>query len=179
MLAQYTKEISEEEEKNLSKEILEDTKIASITLTSYLRETMNDTLSAMNFVVYVLITSAGLLAFIVLFNLANINISERIRELATIKVLGFYDKEVYDYVSREIILLTIIGIVLGLGFGYLLNSFILGTCEIGILRFKRIITISSYVYSSLITIIFTTIVNFITFFSLKKIDMIESLKSVE
>lgn len=179
LLTQYTKEISEQEENDLSKEILENSKVASVTVTSYLTQTMNDTLSAMNFVVYVLIASAGLLAFIVLYNLANINISERIRELATIKVLGFYDREVYDYVTREIMLLTVIGILVGLIFGYVLNSFILGTCEIGILRFKRIISIPSYINASLITIIFTTIVNFITFFSLKKIDMIESLKSVE
>ena len=158
---------------------MDNSKVGSITLTSYLMEIMDDTLSAMNFVVYVLIISAGLLAFIVLYNLANINISERIRELATIKVLGFYDKEVYDYVTREIVLLTIIGIAVGLVFGFFLNSFILGTCEIGILRFKRIISIPSYIYSSFITIAFTVIVNFITYFSLKKVDMIESLKSVE
>lgn len=179
LLTQYAKEISDEEESVLSKEILGNPKIASVTMTSYLMETMNDTLNAMNLVVYVLIISAGLLAFIVLYNLANINISERIRELATIKVLGFYDKEVYDYVTREIVLLTIIGIIVGLGFGILLNSFILGTCEIGILRFKRVIEIQSFVYSSLITIVFTAIVNFITFFSLRKINMIESLKSIE
>lgn len=176
---QYSRELSEENEDELSKEILENSKVGSITLTSYLMRTMDDTLSAMNFVVYVLIISAGLLAFIVLYNLANINISERIRELATIKVLGFYDKEVYDYVTREIILLAIIGILAGLLFGYFLNSFILGTCEIGILRFKRIITIPSYIYASLITIVFTCIVNFITYFSLKKVNMIEALKSVE
>lgn len=179
LFAQYSQNLDEQKENELSKTILENSKVSAVTLTSYLMETINNTLSAMNLVVYVLIISAGLLAFIVLYNLANVNISERIRELATIKVLGFYDKEVYDYVTREIMLLTIIGICLGLVFGYILNSFILGTCEIGILRFKKIITIPSYVYASLITVIFTTIVNFITFFSLKKIDMIESLKSVE
>ncbi len=179
LLTQYSYDILEDQEKELSRQILDNSKVGSITLTSYLMEIMNDTLSAMNFVVYVLIVSAGLLAFIVLYNLANINISERIRELATIKVLGFYDKEVYDYVTREIILLTIIGIAIGLVFGFFLNSFILGTCEIGILRFKKIISLSSYIYSSLITIAFTIIVNFITYFSLKKVDMIESLKSVE
>ena len=142
-------------------------------------KTMDDTLNAMNFVVYVLIVSAGLLAFIVLYNLANVNISERIRELATIKVLGFYDKEVYDYVTREIVLLTVIGILFGLVFGYFLNMFILSTCEINILRFKRIVTPLSMLISSVITIVFTMIVNFMTYFSLKKIDMIESLKSVE
>ena len=76
-------------------------------------------------------------------------------------------------------MLTIIGIIIGLVFGYVLNAFILGTCEIGILRFKRIITFQSYIVSALITIVFTYIVNLITYFSLKKVDMIESLKSVE
>ena len=179
LLAKYKTNLDENAENNLSKDILNDSKIASITLTTNLMNTMNDTLSAMNLVVYILIASAGLLAFIVLYNLSNINISERIRELATIKVLGFYDKEVYNYVTREILLLTIIGIIFGLIFGYLLNSFILGTCEINILRFKRIISPQSYIYAALITIVFTYIVNFITYFSLKKIDMIESLKTVE
>lgn len=179
LLTTYKNKLSEDAENKLSEELLKNAKIASVTLTSYLTTIMDDTLSSMNIVVYILIISAGLLAFIVLYNLANVNISERIRELATIKVLGFYDKEVYEYVTREIILLTIIGIIVGLVFGYALNSFILGTCEIGILRFKRIITLQSYAMSAIITIIFTYIVNFITYFSLKKIDMIESLKSVE
>lgn len=179
LLATYARELSEDEENNLSENLLKNAKVASVTLSSYVIRIMSDTLSAMNIVVYILIISAGLLAFIVLYNLANVNISERIRELATIKVLGFYDKEVYDYVTREIVLLAIIGIIIGLLFGYILNSFILGTCEIGILRFKRIITPQSYILAAIITIIFTYIVNFITYFSLKKVDMIESLKSVE
>ncbi len=179
LFAKYSSNILQADEDVLSKEILSNSKVASVTLTSYLMGIMEDTLSSMNLVVYVLIVSAGLLAFVVLYNLSNINISERIRELATIKVLGFYDKEVYDYITREIVLLTIIGIIIGLLFGFVLNSFILGTCEIEMLRFKRIITIQSYVFSALITIIFTCIVNFITFFSLKKVNMIESLKSIE
>lgn len=179
LLAKYTQKLTENEENDLSEILLKNAKVSSVTLSSYLITIMDDTLSAMNIVVYILIISAGLLAFIVLYNLANVNISERIRELATIKVLGFYDKEVYNYVTREIVLLTIIGIIVGLLFGYILNSFILGTCEIEILRFKRVIKLQSYIFASIITIIFTYIVNFITYFSLKKVDMIESLKSVE
>ena len=113
------------------------------------------------------------------FNLANVNISERIRELATIKVLGFYDKEVYDYVGRETTILTIIGILLGLVAGYFLEMFILKTCELDILMFDTRISIWSYVYSASLTILFTLIVSVVTYFALKKIDMIESLKSVE
>lgn len=179
LLANYKDDLNKDQEYALSEEILIDPKIGSIMLTSNLMETMNDTLSAMNVVVYILIISAGILAFVVLYNLANINISERIRELATIKVLGFYDKEVFEYVTREIVLLTIIGIVFGLVFGFVLNSFILGTCEIEMLRFKRIILPQSYLFSVAITIVFTYIVNFVTYFSLKKINMIESLKSIE
>ena len=120
-----------------------------------------------------------MLAFVVLYNLSNINISERQRELATIKVLGFYDREVYSYVTRETVLLTIIGIALGLVLGYFLNYFIIGTCEINMLRFAKIIHPWSYIYSILITVVFTVIVNIITYFALKKIDMISSLKSIE
>ena len=133
----------------------------------------------MTFVVWILIISAGLLAFIVLYNLANVNISERIRELATIKVLGFYDNEVYDYIGRETIILTIIGILLGLISGYFLELFIIKTCELDILMFDTRISIWTYIYSASLTIFFTVIVSIVTYFALKKIDMIESLKSVE
>ncbi len=138
-----------------------------------------DTIKSLDYVVIILIVSAGLLAFVVLYNLSNVNISERIRELATIKVLGFYDKEVYSYVNRETVLLTMIGIVLGLIGGYFLNYYILGTCEINALRFTKTINPISYVYATLITVVFTFIVNIATYFALKKIDMITSLKSVE
>jgi putative ABC transport system permease protein len=160
-------------------QILKDSKISTAMGNTKTIESVDDMLTALNSVVYILIVSAGLLAFVVLYNLANINISERIRELATIKVLGFYDKEVFDYVNREIVFLTIIGIILGLIFGKVLNTFIISTCEIEKLRFKRIVMEQSYVYSALITAVFSIIVNFATYFVLKKIDMIESLKSVE
>ena len=140
---------------------------------------LDDTMKSLNYVVLILIVSAGLLAFVVLYNLSNVNISERIRELATIKVLGFYDKEVYKYVSRETMLLTIIGILLGLVGGYFLNFYIIGTCEIEMLRFPKAIDFISYIYSIAITLVFTLIVNVVTYFALKKIDMIGSLKSVE
>lgn len=140
---------------------------------------LDNTMKSMNYIVLILIVSAGLLAFVVLYNLANVNISEKIRELATIKVLGFYDKEVYDYVTRETILLTLIGVLLGLIGGYYLNYFIIGTCELNMFRFCKVIEPISYLYAVLITIGFTAIVNLMTYFALKKINMIESLKSVE
>ncbi len=162
-----------------AKELLEKEEVSAISLNSSIQNMMNDMMSSLNYVVIVLIVSAGLLAFVVLYNLSNVNISERIRELATIKVLGFYDKEVYQYITRETVILTAIGIVLGLIGGYFLNYFIMGTCEINVLRFSRQIRPLSYLYAVMITIIFTTIVNIVTYFSLKKIDMIESLKSIE
>lgn len=173
------KELSEEEENNLATDIMKQSEVSSISRINTAMKMMDDTMNSLNYVVIILIISAGLLAFVVLYNLSNVNISERIRELATIKVLGFYDKEVYTYVTRETILLTLIGILLGLVGGYFLNYFIIGTCETDMLRFVKVIHPMSYVYSILITIGFTIIVNIVTYFALKKIDMIESLKSIE
>ena len=171
--------MSEEEEDRLATQIMQEKEVAAITQIATNMRVLDDTMKSLNYVVVILIVSAGLLAFVVLYNLSNVNISERIRELATIKVLGFYDKEVYSYVTRETVLLTIIGIVFGLIGGYFLSSYIMGTCEINMLRFSKQIQPISYVYASAITIIFTMIVNWVTYFALKKIDMIESLKSVE
>ena len=170
---------SEESENKLGKKILENSNISKVTFMSKTKSIFDEVMDNMTFVVWILIISAGLLAFVVLYNLANVNISERIRELATIKVLGFYDKEVYDYVGRETTILTIIGILLGLIAGYFLEMFILKTCELDILMFDTRISIWSYVYSASLTILFTLIVSVVTYFALKKIDMIESLKSVE
>ncbi len=172
-------DITEEQEDKIATEIVQSTEVATMTRISSMINSLDDMMNSLNYVVMILIVSAGLLAFVVLYNLSNVNISERIRELATIKVLGFYDKEVYSYITRETVLLTLIGIVLGLVGGYFLNSFIIGTCEINMLRFPRVIYPISYVYAALITIVFTVIVNIVTYFALKKIDMIESLKSVE
>ena len=133
----------------------------------------------MDLVVWILIIAAGLLAFTVLYNLSNVNISERIRELATIKVLGFYDKEVYNYVTRETVILTVIGMLLGAVMGYFLSMFIIKTCELDMLMFDVRMSAVTYVLGITITLVFATIVNIATYFALRKIDMIESLKSVE
>lgn len=172
-------DLTEAEEDELITNLMSKEGVSSATRISSMMGMIDDTLKSLNYVVIILIVSAGLLAFVVLYNLANVNISERIRELATIKVLGFYDKEVYDYVTKETIILTIIGIVLGLFGGYFLNYYLIGTCEINTLRFCKIIEPISYVYAVIITVVFTMIVNIVTYFALKKIDMIESLKSVE
>ena len=172
-------DLTKEQEEEISSELLDGGKVSGVSLNKAIMDSLDETLSSLNYVVVILIISAGLLAFVVLYNLANVNISERIRELATIKVLGFYDKEVYNYISRETVLLTIMGIALGLVAGYFLNYYIIGTCEINMLRFAKVINPLSYLYAVLITVAFTLIVNLITYFALKKIDMISSLKSVE
>ena len=172
-------ELDTDAQDKLATEIMSKNEVSAVTNIKSMAQSIEDMMSLLNYVVVVLIVAAGLLAFVVLYNLANVNISERIRELATIKVLGFYDKEVYDYVTRETVILTIIGIAIGLVGGFFLTHFITGTCEINMLRFSKEIKPISYVYAALITIVFTVIVNIATYFSLKKIDMIESLKSVE
>ncbi len=175
-----TKELTEEQENALGKTILEDKdSISSVEFNSVATSIFSEVMDNMRLVVWVLIIAAGLLALVVLYNLSNTNISERIRELATIKVLGFYDPEVYEYVGKEMLLLTIIGILVGLLGGNFLTTFIIKTCELDAFMFNPQIEIASYIYGIVITMLFATIVNIITYFALKKIDMIESLKSVE
>ena len=171
--------MTEKEEKEFANELKEISGVSSITFTSATRHVFDDTMDSFAYVSLILIVSAGALAFVVLYNLSSINISERRRELATIKVLGFYDKEVYQYINRENTILTIIGILLGLGIGNILTMYIIKTCEIDMLMFDPTIAFASYIYAVLITAAFAILVNIILYFSLKKIDMIESLKSVE
>ena len=126
-----------------------------------------------------MIISAGALAFVVLYNLTNVNISERIREIATIKVLGFYDKEVSAYIYRENIILTIIGTVVGLGLGTILHKFIMVTVEIQSMMFGRVRDMSSYFIATVLTIVLSLFVNLAMFYKLRNVKMVESLKSVD
>ena len=174
-----TKNMTEKEEKEFASKLKEIPGVSSITFTSSTRHIFDDTMDNFAYVSLILIVSAGALAFVVLYNLSSVNISERRRELATIKVLGFYDKEVYQYINRENTILTLIGILLGLGIGNILTMYIIKTCEIDMLMFDPTIALASYIYAILITAAFAILVNVILYFSLKKIDMIESLKSVE
>ena len=159
--------------------LLDDNSVTSITVVENSLEHVRDLLKSLDLVVMILIVSSALLAFVVLYNLANVNISERVREIATLKVLGFYDKEVDNYINRESIILTCIGIVIGLIAGVFLTGFVISTCETENMRFARNILLHSYIYSILITSVFSIIVNFATHFVLKKINMVESLKSIE
>lgn len=144
-----------------------------------MKNSMNDMLGSIDSIVAILIIAAASLAFVVLYNLSNINISERKREIATLKVLGFYPSEVDKYINRETVLLTILGIGIGLLFGSYLSHFIISTCEPDYIMFDRHVYTLSYFYSLFITVVFTIVVTIVTHFNLKKINMVTSLKNVE
>ena len=164
---------------SFSESMLKNEAILSVSMNSGAASSFSDNIRMMDLVVIVLIVSAGALAFVVLYNLTNINITERIREIATLKVLGFYDREVSNYVFRENIILSVIGAAAGLFLGTALCQFIIQTAEIDEVMFGRDIHLLSYVWSFLITVVFSLTVNFIMTGQLKKISMVESLKSVE
>ena len=153
--------------------------IDSIGFYSGLKENFNGMISSLNLIVVILVVCAGALAFVVLYNLTNVNISERMREIATLKVLGFHDKEVNAYVYKENIILTLVGALVGAYLGKLLHLFIMIVVEMDNLMFGRQINGLSYVYSVLITVLFAMIVNRVMAKKLRNIPMVESLKSVE
>lgn len=173
------KEYDQQKLYRIGEQILGFSEVQNVTYTDNMEERLNDMLRSLNLVIVVLIVSAGALAFIVLYNLNNINITERKRELATIKVLGFYDGEVAAYVYRENVLLTLVGAACGCVMGWLLHQYVIVTVEVEEVMFGRNINFQSYLYSLLFTIGFSIIVNLVMYFKLKKIDMVESLKSIE
>lgn len=168
-----------EDEEAVGKEILEQPAAYAMTYVSTNRETIEQMLGSLNIVIVVLIISAGLLAFVVLYNLNNINITERRRELATLKVLGFYDSEVASYVYRENIWLTLIGAGFGVFLGMILHQFVIVTVEVDMVMFGREVSVISYLMSAGLTCLFSLLVNYSMYYKLKKIDMVESLKSIE
>lgn len=169
----------ESEHNKLANSILDKKAVTSVFFNRTTVNTFNNVIKSLNFVVFVLIVSAGALAFVVLLNLTNININERIRELATIEVLGFYDREVSDYVFRENFALTAIGIALGFVLGVMLHSYIMTTVETDNMMFGNQIKAPSYLYSMLLTAFFAWCVNMFLSGKLKKINMVEALKSME
>lgn len=171
--------LDENVRKDLSKRLKEYDSVSKLTYNSLSRTIFDDAMENFGQVSGILIVSAGLLAFVVLYNLSSINISERKREIASIKVLGFYDNEVYNYIGRENKILTFIGMLLGCLIGYILTMYIIKTCELDITMFSPKISIYSYLYSLGITLLFTFLVDIADYFSLKHIKMVESLKSVE
>lgn len=178
VLYQTTEEY-EDQAHGMGEEFLRLEGALSVSYTDTIAAQLENMLSALDLVIVVLIISAGLLAFVVLYNLNNININERRRELATIKVLGFFDGEVSAYVYRENILITFISIAAGVLMGIVLHRFVIETVEVDACMFGRNINLPSFITASLFTAAFSIFVNVVMHFKLKKIDMVESLKSVE
>lgn len=171
--------LTEKEQDSFASQLLETNAVLSINFKEDLIVTMSTMLDALNSVIAILIICAGALAFVVLYNLTNINITERIREIATLKVMGFYDIEVDGYIFRENLILTLMGIAVGLFGGFFLAQFIIQTAEIDLVMFGRDIKPMSYVLAGAITLVFSIIVAIYMHGHLKKVDMIEALKSVE
>lgn len=167
------------QEDKMASKIIDSTCANGTVFTTGIKDGFSDTIKSLNYVVLLMIVSAGALAFVVLYNLSNVNISERIREIATIKVLGFYDKEVSAYIYRENVILTLIGAVVGLGLGVILHQFIMVTVEVENMMFGRLINPLSYAAAFVLTIVMGTIVNLVMNKKLKKVEMVESLKSVD
>ncbi|EDQ97098.1 FtsX-like permease family protein [Intestinibacter bartlettii] len=170
---------SSKEEDKLSKELINIDGVSGVVFNTVSKQTFSNTIKNLNYVVLIMIISAGALAFVVLYNLTNVNISERIREIATIKVLGFYDGETAAYIYRENIILTIVGIIVGLIMGKFLHQYIMTTVEIKSMMFGRVINTKSYIIAAILTVLLSLIVNVVMYYKLKNVKMVESLKSVD
>lgn len=167
----------EVEQEELGATLLNQEAVLGVTYATVVYDAFSDTLGSLDFVTQILVGAAAALAFIVLYNLTNINVAERQRELSTIKVLGSHDYEVTLYIYRENIILTILGIIGGLLFGQWLTNFIMGTMEIDNLVFGRVIHLDSYLYAGGLTLLFSVIVMIVIHYQLKRIDMVEALKA--
>lgn len=174
-----SKKTTKKFERNLGNKIMNIDGVQSVTFYSSLQKNFKDMIKSISYIVVVLVISAACLAFVVLYNLSNVNISERKREIATIKVLGFTRKEVDAYINRETILLTILGSLIGLGIGIGLHHLIMNLAEMDDIMFGRTINSISYVISFVMTIGFSAIINLFMHKKLNNIQMVESLKAVE
>ena len=163
----------------MSTQLLSDSRMYTVRTIGSIYDSVLDSLSILNYVVLVLILGSGMLTFVVMLNLTNINIGERMRELATLRVLGFYDKEMYAYIFRENNALSVIGAFVGLLFGKIMHLFVIRTCEVDMVMFVRSAKPLSYVYAFALTIVFSLIVNLLMRPKVRAIDMVESLKSAE
>ncbi len=168
-----------DEDDAFSAALLDVSGVAGFTWMSVMRRSLDDTIESINYVVYVIILCAGMLAFVVLYNLLNINITERTKEIATIKVLGFFEREVGAYVSRESNVLTLIGMCVGLVLGVFLHAFIMRTVEVDLVMFGRDVKPLSFVYSAALTVVFSVLVDLVLRRKLRNISMVESMKAPE
>ncbi len=167
------------ESDQVSAELMAMDAVTSHSYIAAIRDSFTNSMEAIDYAVVIIILSAAALAFVVLYNLTNINITERVRELATLKVLGFFDKEITAYVYRENVFLTLFGIVLGLVMGRLLHAWLVLTVEVDLVMFGRTAPAYAYVLAAVLTAVFSVMVNVAAHFKLKKVDMVESLKTVE
>ncbi len=172
-------ENGKEQLEEIGQRVLKKEGALSVSYIHDIEKQLDDMLRSLNLVIVVLIISAGALAFVVLYNLNTVNIAERKRELATLKVLGFYDMEVAEYVYRENIILTFLGAAVGVALGRFLHLFIIQTVEVDSAMFGRNINMPSYLYSLALTVLFSLLINGVMYFKLRRIDMVESLKSIE
>ena len=170
---------SDEGRAALNSTLLKTEGVAGVNQISDLKSTFSGMMQKIDIIVVVLIVSAGVLAFVVLYNLTNINITERTKEIATIKVLGFYDSEVSAYVYRESVALSVIGTLAGLVLGIFLHMFVIHSVEVDAVMFGRTIKPLSYVFSALLTLVFSALVNLVMHRKLRRISMVESMKAPE
>ena len=177
ILADYP--IDAPETEALERELVSLDGVTALTRMEDTRDTYGSSLESVDYAVVLIIVCAAALAFVVLYNLTNINITERMRELATLKVLGFYDRELSAYIYRENVVLTVFGVAMGMVMGKLLHQWLILTVEIDLLMFGRELSLGSYAYAVVLTVIFSLLVNLAAHRSLKKLDMVESLKTVE
>ena len=175
----FSHTLGEAEEDALAEEILRADGALTVSFTTEMKKNYTSMLDTLSYVIIVIIVAAGALAYIVMYNLTNINITERIREIATLKVLGFYDGEVDAYIFRENILLTILGTLAGLVLGAALAIFVITTAEVDLVMFGRNIYAKSYILAAIFTLLFSVLVTLVMHKKLKQVDMIEALKSVE
>ena len=171
--------LTQEQKNNLATDLMGEYEISAVAYTSQIQNSFENIMDSISAIVLILIISAALLAFIVLYNLSIINITERIKEIATIKVLGFDNLEVSSYIFRENVILTIIGIVEGLICGVLLHKVVISVAEVDIIMFGRGISVNSFIYAAVLAFIFSMFVSLVLHRRLKKVDMVESLKSIE
>lgn len=171
--------LSESDEDALAEQLLENDGVLAVSFSTDVQETYRTMLRTLGYVIIVIIISAGALAFIVMYNLTNINISERVREIATLKVLGFYDGEVDAYIFRENLILTLLGTAVGLILGIFLATYVITTAEVDFVMFGRSIYPMSYVLAAVFTVLFSAVVMLVMHRKLKNIDMIDALKSIE
>ncbi|MCM1544461.1 MAG: FtsX-like permease family protein [Ruminococcus sp.] len=177
--ANFSSELSDEQKVELAGDLMGEYEISAVSFVDDIKDTLSNTLDAIGYIVIVLIISAALLSFIVMYNLSITNINERMKEIATIKVLGFNNMEVAQYIFRENMLLSVIGTVLGLIGGIGLHRMVVHVGEVNVVMFGRSVGIMGFIYAAFFSMLFSLFVNLVLNHRLRKIDMVESLKSVE